>query len=273
MPTFTRDGATIHYTDTQPPRRPARCADDVLRARVVVQRLDVSSADRRAAERVPLCRNRLARAGRQRRDQGRLRHGHAGRRRRRPHRASRRRARALCRAVDGRLHRSAHRRPASGADPHAHASSTPAQAPKTPTRSSDTSCSAASTESPASRRCENRCCPSCSDPRSSSDPAGQPIIDEWERRLKRCRRSGVSKAVMGVANRLPIEARLTASRRRPSSSSAPTTWRPRRTSRNASRSGFPVRASSRSPPAGTPARSSSPTTVTALLRNFLSQNG
>jgi pimeloyl-ACP methyl ester carboxylesterase len=38
-----------------------------------------------------------------------------------------------------------------------------------------------------------------------ADTAGKPVIEEWEQRLSRSRRSGVSKAVMGVANRLPIE--------------------------------------------------------------------
>jgi pimeloyl-ACP methyl ester carboxylesterase len=38
-----------------------------------------------------------------------------------------------------------------------------------------------------------------------ADKSRKPIIDEWERRLKSSPRSGVTKAVMGVANRLPIE--------------------------------------------------------------------
>ena len=38
-----------------------------------------------------------------------------------------------------------------------------------------------------------------------ADAAGKPLIDEWERQLGSCRRSGISKAVMGVADRLPIE--------------------------------------------------------------------
>ena len=38
-----------------------------------------------------------------------------------------------------------------------------------------------------------------------ADKSRKPIIDEWERRLKASPRSGVTRAVMGVANRLPIE--------------------------------------------------------------------
>jgi pimeloyl-ACP methyl ester carboxylesterase len=38
-----------------------------------------------------------------------------------------------------------------------------------------------------------------------ADPANKDVIDEWERQLKRRRRTGVSKAVMGVADRLPVE--------------------------------------------------------------------
>ena len=38
-----------------------------------------------------------------------------------------------------------------------------------------------------------------------ADTSRKPVIDEWEHRLKASPRSGVAKAVMGVANRLPIE--------------------------------------------------------------------
>lgn len=41
-----------------------------------------------------------------------------------------------------------------------------------------------------------------------ADPASQTLIGEWERRLGRCRRSGVGKAVQGVANRAGVEAEL-----------------------------------------------------------------
>jgi 3-oxoadipate enol-lactonase len=38
-----------------------------------------------------------------------------------------------------------------------------------------------------------------------ADASRKPVIDEWEHRLKASARSGVAKAVMGVADRLPIE--------------------------------------------------------------------
>ena len=38
-----------------------------------------------------------------------------------------------------------------------------------------------------------------------ADASCKPVIDEWEHRLNASPRSGVAKAVMGVANRLPIE--------------------------------------------------------------------
>lgn len=38
-----------------------------------------------------------------------------------------------------------------------------------------------------------------------ADTSCKPVIEEWEQRLKASPRSGVAKAVMGVANRLPIE--------------------------------------------------------------------
>jgi 3-oxoadipate enol-lactonase len=41
-----------------------------------------------------------------------------------------------------------------------------------------------------------------------ADPAHQTIVDEWERRLRRCARSGVSKAVLGVADRVPVDSEI-----------------------------------------------------------------
>jgi 3-oxoadipate enol-lactonase len=38
-----------------------------------------------------------------------------------------------------------------------------------------------------------------------ADPSHQTIVDQWEQRLRRSARAGVSKAVLGVANRLPVE--------------------------------------------------------------------
>ena len=37
------------------------------------------------------------------------------------------------------------------------------------------------------------------------DPANKPVLWEWERRLRRCRRAGISKAVLGVAQRASVE--------------------------------------------------------------------
>jgi len=47
-------------------------------------------------------------------------------------------------------------------------------------------------------------------PTFRADPANKPVLDEWERRLRRCRRSGISKAVMGVANRTGVEHEIAA---------------------------------------------------------------
>jgi pimeloyl-ACP methyl ester carboxylesterase len=41
-----------------------------------------------------------------------------------------------------------------------------------------------------------------------ADPASKPVVKEWERRLGRSRRSGVSKAVIGIADRLPVESEI-----------------------------------------------------------------
>jgi pimeloyl-ACP methyl ester carboxylesterase len=38
-----------------------------------------------------------------------------------------------------------------------------------------------------------------------ADPSNARLIDEWQLRLNRSRRAGVTRAVLGVANRLPIE--------------------------------------------------------------------
>ena len=43
-----------------------------------------------------------------------------------------------------------------------------------------------------------------------ADPSNKPVIDEWERRLRRCQRSGVSKAVLAVASRVPVEDEIAA---------------------------------------------------------------
>ncbi len=38
-----------------------------------------------------------------------------------------------------------------------------------------------------------------------ADPASKPVTDKWARRLRRCRRSGITKAVRAVADRAGIE--------------------------------------------------------------------
>jgi 3-oxoadipate enol-lactonase len=43
-----------------------------------------------------------------------------------------------------------------------------------------------------------------------ADPASKPVVDEWEQRLRRCRRSGISKAVLGAANRTGVEDEIAA---------------------------------------------------------------
>jgi pimeloyl-ACP methyl ester carboxylesterase len=105
-----------------------------------------------------------------------------------------------------------------------------------------------------------------------SDPAGRPVIAEWERRLTRSRRSGVSKAVMGVANRLPIDDidRI----------KAPTlvivgaddvATPPHKSQLIAER--IPGAHLEQIPACGHTSTLEQPETVTALLRNFLAQNG
>ena len=106
-----------------------------------------------------------------------------------------------------------------------------------------------------------------------ADPAGRPIIDEWERRLKRCRRSGVSKAVMGVANRRPVEGEI-------DGITAPTlvivgaddvATPPHKSRRIVERiAGARLE---QIPACGHTSTLEQPDTVTALLRDFLAQNG
>ncbi|ASU83620.1 alpha/beta hydrolase [Nocardiopsis gilva YIM 90087] len=43
-----------------------------------------------------------------------------------------------------------------------------------------------------------------------ASPEGRPLIDEWARRLRRCRRSGIRKAVLGVADRAPVDEEIAA---------------------------------------------------------------
>lgn len=41
-----------------------------------------------------------------------------------------------------------------------------------------------------------------------SSPANEPVIDEWVRRLRRCERAGIRKAVLGVVERQPVQQEL-----------------------------------------------------------------
>ncbi|OEU85406.1 alpha/beta hydrolase [Streptomyces abyssalis] len=41
-----------------------------------------------------------------------------------------------------------------------------------------------------------------------SSPASEPLVREWTRRLRRCDRAGIRKAVLGVANRVPVRDEL-----------------------------------------------------------------
>lgn len=45
-------------------------------------------------------------------------------------------------------------------------------------------------------------------PAFRSAPENQPMLDEWTARLRRCSRGGIRKAVLGVANRLPVHDEL-----------------------------------------------------------------
>ncbi len=47
-------------------------------------------------------------------------------------------------------------------------------------------------------------------PSFRADLSGRQVIDEWEQRLRRCRRSGISKAVLAVADRVPVSDEITA---------------------------------------------------------------
>ena len=45
-------------------------------------------------------------------------------------------------------------------------------------------------------------------PKFLADPASEPLLDEWQRQLKRSPRAGISRAVMGVADRQPVDAEI-----------------------------------------------------------------
>jgi 3-oxoadipate enol-lactonase len=105
-----------------------------------------------------------------------------------------------------------------------------------------------------------------------ADPSNTQIIDEWQARLSRSRRAGVSRAVLGVANRLPIEDEI-------SHISAPTlvivgaddvATPPYKSERIAER--IPGARLEQIADCGHSSTLEQPETVTALLRDFLVQN-
>ncbi|HUL99149.1 MAG TPA: alpha/beta fold hydrolase [Mycobacterium sp.] len=106
-----------------------------------------------------------------------------------------------------------------------------------------------------------------------ADPAARPLIDEWERQLKRTSRAGVSKAVMGMANRPPVEGEIVRI-------TAPTlvivgvddvATPPHQSQLIAER--IPGARLEQIPACGHTSTLEQPDTVTTLLRNFLAQNG
>ncbi len=106
-----------------------------------------------------------------------------------------------------------------------------------------------------------------------ADPARRPVIAEWEQRLKRSRRSGVSKAVMGVANRVSVEDEIERIQ-------TPTlvivgaddlATPPHKSQRIAER--IPGARLEHIAECGHTSTLEQPEAVTALLRNFLAQNG
>jgi 3-oxoadipate enol-lactonase len=105
-----------------------------------------------------------------------------------------------------------------------------------------------------------------------ADPSRKQIIDEWQVRLSRSQRAGVSKAVFGVADRLPVDAEI-------SRISAPTlvivgaddlATPPYKSERIAER--IPGARLEQVPDCGHTSTLEQPEAVTALLRNFLAQN-
>jgi len=105
-----------------------------------------------------------------------------------------------------------------------------------------------------------------------ADPSNTQLIDEWQVRLSRCRRAGVSRAVRGVADRLPIEDEI-------SRISAPTlvivgaddrATPPPKSERIAQR--IPGARLEQIGDCGHSSPLEQPAAVTALLRDFLVQN-
>jgi 3-oxoadipate enol-lactonase len=105
-----------------------------------------------------------------------------------------------------------------------------------------------------------------------ADPSNTALIDEWQMRLSRSRRAGISRAVFGVANRAPIEDAI-------SRISAPTLvivgaddqpTPPYKSERIAQR--IPGARLEQIADCGHSSTLEQPETVTALLRDFLAQN-
>jgi 3-oxoadipate enol-lactonase len=109
-------------------------------------------------------------------------------------------------------------------------------------------------------------------PTFRADPSGKPVLDEWERRLRRCQRSGISKAVLGVANRASVEEEIAAIR-------VPTlvivgaddaATPPHRARRIAEL--IPRAALTQIPHCGHSSTVEQPDTITELMREFLSKH-
>jgi pimeloyl-ACP methyl ester carboxylesterase len=105
-----------------------------------------------------------------------------------------------------------------------------------------------------------------------ADPSNAQLIDEWQLRLGRSRRAGISRAVFGVANRLPVEDEI-------SGISAPTlvivgaddrATPPYKSEQIAQR--IPGARLDQIADCGHSSTLEQPETVTALLRDFLVQN-
>jgi 3-oxoadipate enol-lactonase len=105
-----------------------------------------------------------------------------------------------------------------------------------------------------------------------ADASRKPVIKEWERRLKRCRRSAISRAVVAVANRQPVETEVT-------SISVPTqvivgaddvAIPPFNAERLAAR--IPAARLEMIPDCGHSSTLEQPQTITKLLREFLAQH-
>jgi 3-oxoadipate enol-lactonase len=105
-----------------------------------------------------------------------------------------------------------------------------------------------------------------------ADPSNTQLINEWQVRLSRCRRAGISRAVRGVANRRPVEDEIPGI-------SAPTLvivgaddqpTPPYKSERIAQR--IPGARLEQIADCGHSSSLEQPETVTALLRDFLAQN-